>query len=40
MSRSIGDLVSSEVGVICVPEIIVHELDSSDKFIILASDGV
>jgi serine/threonine protein phosphatase PrpC len=41
MSRSIGDLVSQTVGVISVPEIIVHKLNpDTDLFIIWASDGV
>ena len=40
MSRSIGDLVAREAGVISTPEIMMHELDVCDKFVILASDGV
>ena len=40
MSRSIGDLVAREAGVISTPEIMVHELDARDKFVILASDGI
>ena len=40
MSRSIGDLVAARVGVISTPEIIEHELESEDKFIVLASDGI
>ncbi|KAM3129028.1 hypothetical protein pb186bvf_018872 [Paramecium bursaria] len=40
MSRSFGDYVASQVGVICEPEIIKHALLPCDKFIILASDGI
>lgn len=40
MSRSIGDLVAAQVGVSFEPEIIVHEMSSEDKFLVLASDGI
>ncbi|CAD8188480.1 unnamed protein product [Paramecium octaurelia] len=40
MSRSFGDYVASLVGVICEPEIIKHQLLPTDKFIIVASDGI
>lgn len=40
MSRSIGDDVSQQVGVISVPEIKVHEIKDNDIFAIWASDGV
>eukprot|EP00397_Hematodinium_sp_SG-2012_P023570 GEMP01024497.1.p1 GENE.GEMP01024497.1~~GEMP01024497.1.p1 ORF type:complete len:372 (+),score=88.56 GEMP01024497.1:181-1296(+) len=40
MSRSMGDSVASSVGVTSEPEIIQVVLQESDKFIILASDGV
>lgn len=40
MSRSIGDKVAAQAGVICVPEIFTHWLENSDKFIIIASDGI
>jgi len=40
MSRSIGDEVSQTVGVICVPEIVEHDLAKEDLFAIWASDGV
>jgi len=40
MSRSIGDEVSQTVGVISVPEIIVHDIAPNDIFAIWASDGV
>jgi serine/threonine protein phosphatase PrpC len=40
MSRSIGDLLASTLGVIPEPEFIETEIDKDTKFIILASDGV
>lgn len=40
MSRSFGDIVASQAGVICEPEILSFELTEEDKFIVLASDGV
>jgi len=40
MSRSIGDLVAASVGVIPEPEFFELELTPSDKFIVIASDGV
>ena len=40
MSRSFGDEVGHEVGVIVNPEINEYEFVNEDKFIILASDGV
>ncbi|CAD8184753.1 unnamed protein product [Paramecium octaurelia] len=40
MSRSFGDYVASQVGVICEPEIIKHQLLPSDKFLVVASDGI
>jgi len=40
MSRSLGDNVSKEVGVICEPELRKLKLDERDKFIVLASDGI
>ena len=40
MSRSIGDLLASTLGVIPEPEFIEMEIDKDTKFIILASDGV
>ena len=40
MSRSFGDEIVHEVGVIVDPEIFEHFLDEEDKFIILASDGI
>ena len=40
MSRSIGDLISSDLGIISEPEIIEMNIDNNTKFIILASDGI
>ena len=40
MSRSFGDQVAARVGVNAVPEITECHMSSSDKVIILASDGV
>jgi len=41
MSRSVGDEVSQTVGVISVPEIIVHDLnEDEDLYAVWASDGV
>ncbi|KAL4128817.1 hypothetical protein PRIC2_007797 [Phytophthora ramorum] len=39
-TRSIGDLVSEELGVTAEPEILCKGLNPHDKFIIVASDGV
>ena len=40
MSRSIGDLLASTLGVIPEPEYTENEIDKDTKFIIVASDGV
>ena len=40
MSRSIGDLVAASVGVIPEPEFFEIVLNESDKFLVIASDGV
>jgi len=40
ISRTVGDEVAQTVGVISVPEIIPHSVQSNDIFLILASDGV
>lgn len=40
MSRSLGDLLAKEYGVISEPEVKKIHLDPSKKFIILASDGI
>ena len=40
MSRSIGDLVAASVGVIAEPEFFELQLNESDKFLVIATDGV
>ena len=40
MSRSIGDLIASTLGVIPEPKFIEDKLDKDTKFIVVASDGV
>ncbi|CAJ1972750.1 unnamed protein product [Sphenostylis stenocarpa] len=40
MSRSFGDFLLKDYGVIAIPEISYHPLTSSDQFIVLATDGV
>jgi len=40
MARSIGDFAVKEVGVIATPEVKTYTITPSDKFMILASDGV
>jgi serine/threonine protein phosphatase PrpC len=40
MSRSIGDLIGTKVGVIAEPEILEQTITSDCKYIVIASDGV
>ena len=40
MSRSIGDMVVSSVGVISDPEILEFNITQDDKFVVLGSDGI
>ncbi|CAI2376343.1 unnamed protein product [Moneuplotes crassus] len=40
MSRSLGDEIAHQYGVTSDPEITEYEIQSEDKFIILASDGI
>ena len=40
MARSIGDYAVKEVGVIAEPDVEEYDLNTTDKFMILASDGV
>jgi serine/threonine protein phosphatase PrpC len=40
MSRSIGDDISQQVGVISVPEITQYRISRNDLFVVWASDGV
>ena len=39
-SRSMGDVVAEEIGVICEPEIVTRKATNNDKILVLASDGV
>ena len=40
MSRSIGDYIATYAGVIAEPDIKETYLQSTDKFLVMASDGV
>ena len=40
MSRSIGDLIATSLGVIPVPEFVEFELNDDTLFIVMASDGI
>jgi serine/threonine protein phosphatase PrpC len=40
MSRSLGDVVASRVGVLATPDVIAHRLTPEDKFLLLGSDGL
>ncbi len=40
MSRSIGDTLVKDIGVIAEPEITSYSLTAMDKFLIIATDGV
>ena len=40
LSRSIGDLIGEEIGIISEPDIIIKNIDSTCKYIILGSDGL
>jgi serine/threonine protein phosphatase PrpC len=40
MTRSFGDEVAGNVGVIAEPEVTELELTENDKFVIMASDGI
>lgn len=40
VSRSVGDLVAHECGVISEPEIIEKELEADDYFVVIGSDGI
>lgn len=40
MSRSMGDTMGRECGVIAEPDIIKHTLSEEDKVLVVASDGV
>jgi serine/threonine protein phosphatase PrpC len=40
MSRSIGDLSAQSAGVISTPEIVCHDIQKEDLFLVVASDGI
>lgn len=40
MSRSIGDLIASTIGVISEPDILEYSITSNSCYAILASDGI
>ena len=40
LSRSIGDLIGEEVGIISEPDIVVKNIDSTCKYIVMGSDGL
>ena len=40
LTRSIGDILGEEVGIISEPDIIIKNIDSTCKFIVLGSDGL
>ncbi len=40
MSRSIGDKIASQLGVISLPDIREFDIDNNCKFIVIASDGI
>ena len=40
MSRAIGDKLAASVGVISEPELTQYRLQSHDKFLVLATDGL
>jgi len=40
MSRSLGDTIAHEVGVVSIPEVKSFLVGIEDKFIVIGSDGV
>ena len=40
VARSLGDLDGADIGVIAIPEITRHKVDTEDAYLILATDGV
>ena len=40
ITRSIGDLVGGEIGIISEPDIIIKKIDSTCKYLVLGSDGL
>ena len=40
MTRSFGDLVAKQVGIIALPEVTKEKIESSIRFVVMASDGI
>ena len=40
MSRSLGDLMAKECGVISTPQIVEYEINANTKYMVICSDGV
>lgn len=40
MTRSFGDKVGAQAGVIAVPEVLEFNVAKNDRFVVIASDGV
>jgi serine/threonine protein phosphatase PrpC len=40
MSRALGDVLASRIGVTCEPDMNIYHLTAEDKYLIMASDGV
>ena len=40
ISRSLGDLLAHHIGVTSKPDVTVHEIIGSDRFLTIATDGV
>ena len=40
ISRALGDVNAARAGVVATPEVMVHEIERDDTYLILASDGV
>ena len=40
VSRSLGDSVASKIGVISIPYVVEHKIESDDQLFILGSDGL
>lgn len=40
LSRSIGDLIGEEIGIISEPDIIIKNIDSTYKYLVLGLDGL
>jgi len=39
-TRSIGDLMVKNIGVVATPELIEHQISEDDSFVVIASDGI